>query len=495
MSTPTITDPQAARTDAESDANLLARLDRIPITRTLLVCLIAITLIWLIESFDIGLISTVILVLRPGWSLSTGQVGLLGASGTIGILIGLFPAGRIADVYGRKRSLVGGALIFAIFTLWSAFATSFSELIILRVIAGLGEGAVFPAPYLLISELVNKRLRGKVMGYAQFVLNAGYTLPALAGIWAVHSFSPAWSWRAVCILGGVLPLIVLPAVIIWVRESPRFLLRKAQRDNLPNVRAIVRNFVMKIEDEANIPHDEMLVSPEVLAVLNTTNRDTSMSIIPLFEKPYFKRSVIAYCALGASFVVWYSLLVYAPTIFKDLGATESDSLLFTGAMMIISAFGIYFQGTYADKYGRKPVFALYMLLSAIGVGFVPFGSVIGMPLVVIAVIVTAWFGLGSFAVSKMYMAEQYPTRLRGVGVSLGELVTRGVMGVILVGFLPSLLAVFGVRIVLPAMGVLMILLTLPMVFFGIETGRRNMEELGTQVSIAPANRATPEPSL
>jgi putative MFS transporter len=81
----------------------------------------------------------------------------------------------------------------------------------------------------------------------------------------------------------------------------------------------------------------------------------------------------------------------------------------------------------------------------------------------------------------MYMAEQYPTRLRGVGVSTGELITRGLAGVVLVGLLPSLIAAWSVQVVLPAAGVLMILLTLPMMIFGIETHGRSMEELGTQV--------------
>ena len=488
MSANTPADTAKTMSGTEADANLLTRLDRAPITRTLRISLSAIVLIWLIESFDIGLISTIILVLRPEWSLSASEVGLLGASGTIGILVGILPAGRIADLYGRKRSLVIGTLLFAIFTLWSGFATSFTELIILRVIAGLGEGAVFPAPYLLISELVNKNLRGRMMGYAEFVLNAGYTLPALAGIWAVNTFTPEWSWRAVCILGGILPLLILPVIFLWVPESPRFLLRKAHRDNLPSARAQVERLVLKVEEEAGLAHDEELVSREILAVFLATNKEASMSVLPLLRKPYLGRSVVAYAALTASFVVWYTLLVYAPVIFKGLGATQSNSLFYTGGMMLISAFGIFYQGALADKHGRKPIFGIYMVLAAIGLALVPFGDSIGTPLVVVAAIVAAWFGLGSFSVSKMYMAEQYPTRLRGVGVSTGELITRGLAGVVLVGFLPLLISTFGVRAVLPAAGVLMVLLTLPMLIVGIETRGRSMEELGTDVGGAVAGR-------
>ena len=88
------------------DANLLTRLDRAPVTKTLRVGISVVVLVWLLESFDIGLVSVLILVLGPHWDLSSGQIGLLGASGTIGLLIGMLPAGRLADLYGRKKVLL-----------------------------------------------------------------------------------------------------------------------------------------------------------------------------------------------------------------------------------------------------------------------------------------------------------------------------------------------------------------------------------------------------
>ena len=123
-----------------------------------------------------------------------------------------------AHVYQRdafqlvRTGLVGGKgipetvsqhpAVFATFTFLSAFSTGFTSLIVLRMLAGLGEGAIFPVPYLMISELVNKQKRGRIMGYAQWVLNAGYTLPALAGLWAINAFDQDWSWRVASMLGS-----------------------------------------------------------------------------------------------------------------------------------------------------------------------------------------------------------------------------------------------------------------------------------------------------
>jgi len=440
-----------------------------------------VVLVWLVESFDIGLVSTIILVLKPFWHLSVTQVGLLGASATIGLVLGMLPAGRMVDVFGRKKVLIAGTAVFAIFTLLSAASTNFTELILLRIVAGLGEGAIFPVPYLLISELVNKRSRGHVMGYAQWILNAGYTLPAVVGLWAVNSFSINMSWRVPCIIGGVASFLFLPALFAWVPESPRFLLRQTERRDSVKARQTVRNLVERIEDEANVPHDETLIDPEVLLVLRASDSAKTVRMRRLLKRPYLRRSAIAYCALTASFVVWYSLLTYAPTIFHTLGATKSNSLLFTAGMMFVSAFGVWFQGRLADRYGRKPIFAIYIALGSIGLVLLTFQTLVGTVVLVIGAALAAWFGLGSFAVSKMFMAEQYPTRLRGLGTSTGEMISRGLTGGILIFYLPSLFANYGITAVFVSAAVAMLLLMLPMLLFGTETRGRNMEELGSDV--------------
>lgn len=471
----------SSRPELLEDANLLTRLDRAPVTSTLRIGIGVVVLVWLLESFDIGLVSLLILVLGPQWDLSSGQIGLLGASGTIGLLLGMLPAGRMADIFGRKKVLIAGTAIFATFTFLSAFSHNYNELLVMRVIAGLGEGAIFPVPYLMISELVNKEKRGRVMGYAQWVLNAGYTLPALVGLWSINTFDADWSWRVASMVGGI-PLLLLPVLAIWVPESPRYLLRRAEIRHAPEARKQVRQLVEKIEDEASIAHDEGVVDPDILAVFTATASKEPAAMRALLRPPYLRRSAIAYSALTASFVVWYSMLTYAPTIFGLLGATKSNSLLYTGAMMFVSAFGVFYQGRIADERGRKPVFATYMVVAAAGLVVLTLGPTLGKVAVVIGVLAVAWFGLGSFAVPKMYMAEQFPTRLRGFGTSTGEMISRGLTGGVLVALLPGLFVTFGVASVLVGAAVLMLLLALPMTLLGQETSGRNMEDLGTDVT-------------
>jgi hypothetical protein len=97
----------------------------------------------------------------------------------------------------------------------------------------------------------------------------------------------------------------------------------------------------------------------------------------------------------------------------------------------------------------------------------------------------AWFfGVGNFAVPKLYMAEQFPAHLRATGSSVGEFVTRILFGVILAYFVPTLLAELGVPTVFAWLAALMVVLVLPILFLGTETAGRSIEETGGSTTTA-----------
>ena len=478
-----MTSPVSPGSESETtrtDANLLSRFDRLPVTRTIIGIIVLLSVVWLIESFDIGIVSTLVLVLKPHWHLNSADTGLLGASATIGLVAGIFPAGRLADRFGRKRVLIAGVATFSVFTLLSTLSTSIWMLFALRVIAGFGEGAVFPLPYTILSELVNKKARGTLMGWTNGVLNAGYTLPALAGFLATSSFSWQVSWRVPLYIGGGL-IVILPALIKWIPETPRFLLKRAEMRQRDDDRVKVRKWIEKLEDEAGLPHDESVLDEEAFEVLRATKR-RDVRIGTLMRPPYLSRSIIAWCAMCSSFVLWYTMLTYAPILLKSLGAKGHQALLFTAIMMLISGFGTLAQGWLGDRWGRRKTFGIYIAIAAVGMIAMAVRHSIGLGGVVIAGVLVAWFGLGSFAVCKIYTAEQYPTRLRGLGTSTAEMITRGLTGGLLVYFFPQLIDSVGAPAVFVVVAVLMVILAGPIVFFGHETSGGNMEVLGTPIT-------------
>ena len=465
----------AAPHSLASDENLLARLDRAPITRTVWTIIFLLMLAWLVEAFDIGVIGAGLLFLKPAWHLTPAEAGLLGASGVFGTVLGLLPAGRLADTYGRKRVLTIGVVVFSIFTLAGGLATNINELAVLRFLAGLGEGAVFPVPYLLISEFVNKKRRGEAVGWANFVLTMAYMLPTLAGLLVVRMGIGDTAWRILFALGG-LPLLITPLLARGIPESPRFLL-KAGRP------AEVRALVEQIEREAGLPHDTTLTNQAALNVLKATE-NRKVGLRTLLEAPYLRRCFVSYCALGSPFVIFYTSTIYGPTIFHLMGASSSNALLYIAVLQFISGVGTFVPAALGDRIGRRPTHVAFMLIAS--VALVLLGLDLSTPLL-IATAAAAWFfGVGEFAVPKLYMAEQFPTRLRATGCAVGEVITRVLFGVVLAYYIPQMLTLFSVPVVFAILAAMMILLVLPLLFLGNETAGRSVEETGTELSGADA---------
>jgi len=82
----------------------LGRLDRVPVHRRILLLVGLLGVIWILEAFDIGIIAPVLFILKNEWRLSPSSTGLIGSAGTVGIVLGLLPAGRMADRFGRKKT-------------------------------------------------------------------------------------------------------------------------------------------------------------------------------------------------------------------------------------------------------------------------------------------------------------------------------------------------------------------------------------------------------
>ena len=119
------------------EANLISRLDRVPMNKSILSIVILLAWCWVMEAFDIGMISQVVLVLRQIWDLDANTLGLLGSCSTAGVVIGTAFAGFLTDKYGRKRVLLWGVFIFTLFTLIGSLFENLTWIITMRFISGL----------------------------------------------------------------------------------------------------------------------------------------------------------------------------------------------------------------------------------------------------------------------------------------------------------------------------------------------------------------------
>lgn len=322
----------------------------------------------------------------------------------------------------------------------------------------------------MISEIAPARHRGILVCICNAILTASYLLPTLCGSWAIKAFPLETAWRVPFIVGG-LPIVTLYFLYRWLPESPRWLMRRGRHDE-------VRALVERLEKSAGIAHDDAYINPDVLRSLEQAaeaeqNRGRA-SWRALFRPPYLGRSLVSWSMYSAGLITWYVVMVYVPTILTTYGFELSNSVIMTGGMMVLGGAGSLVIGPLADKYGRKPVWSLYVIITIICLFLLTATLSTSMLLLVGAFV--AFFGTGIMPVCKVYIAEQYPTELRGVGTGFGEAVSRVVGGVLATYYLAFFLSVGGVKGVFTFMAVAFSIAIVALWIWGQETARRSVED-------------------
>jgi len=172
--------------------------------------LLAASLGWMLDSFDVMLYSLVLASLMLDLHLSKSSAGVLGSITLIAAAAGGLVFGLIADRFGRTRALMASVLIYAVFTAACGLAHSFVELAIFRILLGLGMGGEWASGAALVSETWPDEHRGKALGLMQSSWAIGYALAALV----VAVVMPWAGWRGVFFVG------VLPAFFtLWMRRD------------------------------------------------------------------------------------------------------------------------------------------------------------------------------------------------------------------------------------------------------------------------------------
>ena len=172
--------------------------------------LLAASLGWMLDSFDVMLYSLVLATLMVDLHLSKSSAGILGSITLVASAVGGLAFGLIADRFGRTRALMASVLIYAIFTAACGFANNFVQLAVFRILLGLGMGGEWASGASLVAETWPDEHRGKALGLMQSSWAIGYALAALV----VALVMPWAGWRGVFFVG------VLPAFFtLWMRRN------------------------------------------------------------------------------------------------------------------------------------------------------------------------------------------------------------------------------------------------------------------------------------
>ena len=190
-----------------------------------------------LEGFDLGAMAFTLPALSEAWHLKPVAFTAALTAGSIGLFLGSLICGWLGDRLGRKPVLMGCVTLFGLMSLATAFATDPGTLTLARFLTGLGIGGGIPASIALLSDFAPSRRQG---GLVMAMTCGVQTGNVLGGILAARLLKP-FGWPAVFVVGGIIPLALLPLLFAMLPESPSFLARRAapQREEKKNSIALL----------------------------------------------------------------------------------------------------------------------------------------------------------------------------------------------------------------------------------------------------------------
>jgi MFS family permease len=333
--------------------------------------LVAASLGWMLDGFDVMLYALVIGALLQDFSMSTRTAGLLGsltlaASGLGGVLFG-----AIADRMGRRRALIGSILIYSIFTALCGFAQTVSQLAVFRFLLGLGMGGEWTSGAALVSETWPDRHRGKAVAWMQSAWAVGYAAAAVV----VALLLPRFGWRPVFWVG------VLPALLtLWIRRN------------------VQESEIWLASRQAHGPPRTPVREVFVGRFASTTVLLTLLSLTTIF----------AYWGLN----LWVPAYLSLPPARGGLGLSTSLTTVLVVTMQVGTFFGYVSFGYVSDAFGRRKSFVTYILVAAVLI--LVYSGIQSVALLLIVGPLVAFFGTGLFSGFGAITAEIYPTAVRAI---------------------------------------------------------------------------------
>jgi MFS transporter, AAHS family, 3-hydroxyphenylpropionic acid transporter len=171
----------------------------------------------LFEGFDNQSMGVAAPRLAQEFALTAGEKGLVFSAAAIGLAIGAAFGGRMADLLGRKRTLVASLLLFGMFSLLTAHATSATTFFLARLLTGLGLGGAMPNFIAMSSEAAQPARRLSAVTMVTAAMPLGGSIAALIALGDRFG----WDWRSIFYVGGIGPIVVALLMIRWLPETHR----------------------------------------------------------------------------------------------------------------------------------------------------------------------------------------------------------------------------------------------------------------------------------
>ncbi|MFA5210651.1 MAG: sugar porter family MFS transporter, partial [Proteiniphilum sp.] len=303
--------------------------------------------------YDTAVISGTVSQVSAQFQLTTLQSGWYVGCALVGSISGVIFAGALSDHFGRKKTMILSAILFSISAIGCAISANMDQLVIYRIVGGIGIGIVSIVCPLYISEVSPATHRGRMVSLYQLAVTVGFLGAYLMNYFLLEQStgfnvsSPLLTkifgteiWRGM--LGAeMLPALLFFSVVFFIPESPRWLIVKKREEHAALI-------FSRIYGDSTIVNNQI---NDTRAMLDTDGKsDRKLLFTPGIFRAVLIGSAIA--ILG-QFMGVNAVLYYGPSIFETSGLSSGDSLFYQSLIGLVNMGTTVLALLIIDKVGRK----------------------------------------------------------------------------------------------------------------------------------------------
>jgi len=381
--------------------------------------------------FDTAVINGAVAAIRSDFALSSGLTGFAVSCALLGSALGAWFAGPLADRWGRVRVMLIAAALFAVSALGTGLCFTVWDLILWRVVGGVGVGVASVIAPAYIAEIAPAHVRGRLGSLQQLAIVIGIFIALLTDAFLANTAGSAaaklwlgleaWRWM---FLAGLMPAIAYGVLAAQVPESPRHLVAKGE---LQLAGEVLRQVLGG--------RNGAFIDEKVLAIHVSLHRETAPSLRDL-RGPRFGLLPIVWVGILLSifqqFVGINVIFYYSTSLWRSVGFSEASSLAITVVTSVINVVVTLIAIAIVDKVGRKPMLlagsaGMALSLAAMALCFsqaVTVGGSVSLPApwgpiaLIAANVYVVFFGVSWGPVVWVLLGEMFPNRIRAAALAV-----------------------------------------------------------------------------
>jgi MFS transporter, AAHS family, 4-hydroxybenzoate transporter len=376
-------------------------------------------LVAMLDGFDTQAIAFVAPVVASQWGIPMAAFGAVFGAGLAGLMVGALVFGPLADRYGRRRITIATTALFGLLTLLTAWADSIGMLLALRFLTGLGLGGAMPNIIALTAEYAPARSRATMVS----LMFCGFPLGAVLGGLIASRMIPVLGWESAFLLGGVLPLLLLPVLHLWLPESIRFLAARGVAE--PKLRALMASIVGSARAK-----DVRFEQPAAVVA-------TPVTVKGLFGPGRTGRTLLLWVVFFMNLLLLYFLVNWLPSLLRQAGVALDKAIISTALLNLGGIVGALCFARLIDRFGPYKVLPAAYAAAAASTMVVGQATGAGFAALMTMVFIAGFCVIGAQISINALAANSYPAEIRstGVGWALGIGRAGSVVGPVVGGLL------------------------------------------------------------